>query len=116
MERRECKRLEKIKFTGVNKLNLRYMTLQEAFKALRSFMFDSYQNGIRDVLVVTGKGRKFLEHDKPKGAIRSRFPEWLQHEDIKPYVIDSCQAARHHGGEGAWYVRLHNRTRSRSKG
>lgn len=117
MERRECRRLEKVNFTSANKLDLHHMNRQKAFQTLRSFIFNSCQNGIRDVLIVTGTGRRSWEWDKSEGTLRSSLPGWLRHEDIKPYVIDfHSPTARHHGGEGSWYVRLRSRVRSKSKG
>lgn len=117
MERREYRRLEKVIFTSDNELDLHYMDRQEAFQKLRSFIFDRCQNGVRDVMIITGKGRKSWEWGKPRGTLHNLLPGWLQHKDIKPHVIDfHCPAARHHGGEGACYVRLRRLAQGKSKG
>jgi DNA-nicking Smr family endonuclease len=41
--------------------------------------------------------------------LRRVVPHWLRLPDVRPFVLGFEEAARHHGGEGALYVRLRRR-------
>jgi DNA-nicking Smr family endonuclease len=67
------------------------------------------------VLVVTGKGGApsgdalFEE----RGVLRRVVPHWLRLPDLRPLVLGFEEAAGHHGGSGALYVRLRRRREMR---
>ena len=67
------------------------------------------QQGLRHVLVITGKGASFGSD----GVLRQAVPSWFSTPLFKPYVSAYEDAARHHGGQGALYVRLAARSGSR---
>ena len=41
-----------------------------------------------------------------RGVLRTMLPVWLNEPSLAPMVSGWSVAARGHGGEGAWYVRL----------
>jgi len=67
---------------------------------LEAFIFRSWTEGMRAVLVITGKG---LRGD---GVLRRMTPEWLADPRLRDVVAGISEAQRHHGGQGALYVAL----------
>ncbi len=88
-------------------IDLHGMRQAEAHQALRSFLHRSQGAGLTIVLVVTGKGA--ADADTPfteRGVLRRMVPHWLRLPDLRPLVVGFGEAAHHHGGAGALYVRL----------
>lgn len=86
------------------RLDLHEMTQQEAFAALIAFLHRAYTDGLRTVLVITGKGRG------GEGTLRRAFSHWLEAEALRGYIGGYHAASRGHGGDGAWYVRIRRNT------
>ena len=92
------------------RIDLHGMTQTEARGALHRFVHARWQRGDRTILVITGKGAK-TEYDyiaamSERGILRTMLPIWLSEPSLAPMVSGWSVAARGHGGEGAWYVRL----------
>ena len=58
---------------------------------------------------MTGKG---LTRDEG-GVLRRVVPMWLEAPNLRDVVVGFGEAARHHGGEGALYVRIRRADRAR---
>jgi DNA-nicking Smr family endonuclease len=85
----------------------------EAHQVLRGFLHRSQAAGLKVVLVITGKGGA-PAGDAPfgeRGVLRRVVPHWLRLPDLRPLVVGFEEAAPHHGGAGALYVRLRRPTR-----
>ena len=67
-----------------------------AYRALIRFFVQCQGQGMRLVLVITGKG----------GILRSALPLWLGQSDLRPLVAGLREAHARHGGGGAFYVLL----------
>lgn len=91
------------------KLDLHGMTLGSAHPRLTEFILRSHANGLRLVLVVTGKGKERAE-DGPipirRGVLRHQVPTWLAMPPLGAVVLQVTQAHLTHGGGGAYYVYL----------
>ncbi len=87
------------------RVDLHGMTQSEAHALLFSFLHRAYADGLRYVLVITGKGSSLGSH----GVLRRAVPEWLATSPFRGMVSSHDAAARHHGGAGALYVRLRRR-------
>jgi len=90
------------------KIDLHGMRQAEAHAALRAFIHRAHADGVRLVLVVTGKGRPdhgVMQHEE-RGVLRRSVPHWLSAPDLRSAVLGFEEASRRHGGEGAFYVRL----------
>ncbi len=87
------------------RIDLHGMTQDRARAALTNFLFNAQEEGLRAVLVITGKGVS------GEGVLRRRFPEWLAEPELRKIVAGLSTAERHHGGEGAFYVALKRKTR-----
>jgi DNA-nicking Smr family endonuclease len=88
------------------RLDLHGMRQASAFHALAAFLRQAQARGARTVLVITGKGR---EADSESGVLRQVVPKWLAEPQFRQLVVGFEGAARRHGGEGAFYVRLRRR-------
>jgi len=90
------------------RLDLHGRTLDRAREDLLRFVQSSFTQGMRGLLVITGKGRSTRDSwfAPGEGAIKREFPLWLEDPAIKSYILSVSQARNQHGGSGAWYVYL----------
>ena len=77
------------------------MTQGEAHAALAAFMKEAAARGVRNLLIITGKGR-----DDNEGVLRMQLKIWLDALPQAALIRDIRQAAPRHGGAGAFYVML----------
>lgn len=103
LEPRRLRRISRERDPIEARIDLHGMTQFEAEDRLKAFIRSAYAQGMRAVLVVTGKGYS------GDGIIRRRAPEWLASRDLREMVAGVSSAARRHGGEGALYVALKRR-------
>lgn len=85
------------------RIDLHGMSQSRASLALNSFIHACYMDGIRLVLVITGKGQAGT------GILRRQVPNWLLSGELRPMVAACHEAHISHGGSGALYVRLKRR-------
>ena len=88
------------------RIDLHGLTQGEAHTLLHAFVHRAHAQGLRHVLVITGKGSSF----RSDGILRQAVPHWFATPIFRPYVSAFEDAARHHGGNGALYVRLRRKT------
>jgi DNA-nicking Smr family endonuclease len=91
------------------RLDLHGRTQAEAHAALLRFLRRAQGQGVRIVLVITGKGARSDESSRAQGVLRRQVPIWLQLPEFRPYVVGFGEAHVSHGGEGALYVRVRRR-------
>lgn len=94
------------------KLDLHGLRQDEAQRALYAFLRRSQAAGAKVAIVVTGKGLS----REDGGVLRRMAPMWLQAPALRDVVVSFGEAARHHGGEGALYVRIKRVDRARGGG
>jgi len=82
------------------RLDLHGMDQDRARAVLTGFLLRAYDEGVRAVLVITGKGYQ------GDGILRRRTPDWLAEPPLRAVVAGVSEAGRRHGGEGALYVAL----------
>jgi DNA-nicking Smr family endonuclease len=90
------------------RIDLHGMTQQQAHAALLRFLHRAQADGIRTVLVVTGKGSRSASDgaERERGVLKRQVPLWLALPEFRPLVVGFDAAHVGHGGEGALYVRL----------
>lgn len=88
------------------RIDLHGMTQEEAHDLLLGFLIRAHGQGLRHVLVITGKGRA------GDGVLRRAVPQWLVGAAFRGLASGCEPAARGHGGDGALYVRLKRGGRS----
>jgi len=82
------------------RLDLHGLDQDRARAVLTAFLIRAQAEGVRAVLVITGKG---FHGD---GVLKRRTPEWLAEPPLRKVVAGVSEAHRRHGGEGALYVAL----------
>jgi len=109
MDRRRRDKLRRGRMVPEARLDLHGMTAERAHAALTRFITTAHADGLRLVLVITGKGRP---PDTPEpgargtGVLRHSVPHWLAAPPLTRKVLDVVEAHRRHGGGGALYVYL----------
>lgn len=87
------------------RIDLHDRTQVVAHYALLGFLRQAQAQGLRMVLVITGRGASFGS----RGVIRRALPHWFETPEFRPLVSGFEPAEREHGGEGAFYVRIRRR-------
>lgn len=107
------KGIKKGSFHIDKKIDFHGRSLLQSEDLFNNTIIESYNNGQRCLLFVTGKGlyklKNYEERDKPKlyhGIIRSSFVEWARSKKFSKYILSFEQASIEHGGDGAFYVYL----------
>ena len=93
------------------RLDLHGLRQQDAYVVLRGFLARCQADGLRHVLVITGKGGKLDElatrdfwHAEERGILRRLVPQWLAEPSFRLHVVSFTESATNHGGSGALYV------------
>ena len=100
-------RLTRGKLAPERRLDLHGMTLAEAHPALAGFVRASQAQGLRLVLVITGKGSRGTGDTLGSGGVlRRQVPLWLSQAPLSPLILQIAEAHARHGGAGALYLYL----------
>lgn len=109
MDQKAFQRLKRGRLYPEARIDLHGMTLEQAHPALTGFVMRSYAEGMRLILVITGKG-KSRDDGGPipvrLGVLKHQVPQWLRMAPIGPIVLQVTEAHQKHGGSGAYYVYL----------
>jgi DNA-nicking Smr family endonuclease len=88
------------------RIDLHGLTQNDAYELLYGFLLSAHARGLKHVMVITGKGRSFGS----EGVLKQAVPHWFSTPLFRLLVSAYEDAARHHGGHGALYVRLRRQT------
>ena len=95
------------------RLDLHGLRQHDAYVALRRFLARCQADGLRHVLVITGKGGKAEERQggdfwrtDERGVLRRLVPQWLIEPSFRLHVVSFTESALKHGGSGALYVTI----------
>jgi DNA-nicking Smr family endonuclease len=102
VDRRTAEKFRRGRLDVEARLDLHGMIQEEAHRALVSFVRRAHEDGLRTVLVITGKGG----FGDARGVLRDAVPRWLNESDLRPRVLSCAWAQPKHGGAGALYVLL----------
>jgi DNA-nicking Smr family endonuclease len=94
------------------RLDLHGFTQMQAHAALLLFLRRAQADGVRMVLVVTGKGTAKAGETHERGVLKRQVPLWLSLPEFRALVVGFEDAHVGHGGAGALYVRLRRAQRS----
>jgi len=109
MDRKAFGKLKRGKLKPEAKLDLHGMTLDRARGATTTFLLRAFGDGLRLVLIVTGKGKRSHDLDvipERQGVLRHHLPHWLSAPPLAQMVLQVSEAHGRHGGDGAFYVYL----------
>ena len=114
LERRKARRIARGDEIDA-RLDLHGLTQDEAHRALELFLRRAHADGLRTVIVITGKGGPAGKADtegyvsRERGVLRRMVPLWLDGPTLRGVVIGYSNAHPNHGGSGALYVMLRRR-------
>lgn len=108
IDRKTARKIERGRMGIEARLDLHGDDQATAHARLARFIAEQAAASRKSVLVITGKG---ADGDGPfgepqRGVLRRQVPMWLAAPGLRRYVVGLRNAARHHGGEGAYYVLL----------
>lgn len=92
-------------------LDLHGFTENQAYYQVIDFLKRSQAAGLREVLIITGKGH-FSSHSchsansKGLGVLKKALPRWIQEDPLDKIVFEYATSPQKHGGEGATYLFL----------
>ena len=113
LERKLKQKLSRGRTTADAAIDLHGLRQDEALSALRRFLLAAQRDGLKVVLVVTGKGGRSTSGlgfgEDTIGVLRRAVPLWLAMPEFRALIVGYEEAARTHGGSGALYVRLRRR-------
>lgn len=112
LDRRSAERLRRGRTEPEARIDLHGHTAEEAHGVLSAFVRRCHGQGLRVVLVITGKGRAPEEGHwaaPRRGVLRESVPRWLSLPPLAPLVAGVYPAHVKHGGGGALYVHLKRR-------
>ncbi len=110
---RVSKRIARGRHSIDARLDLHGFRQQDAYVILRRFLARCQADGLRHVLVITGKGgksddtatRDFWQSEE-RGILRRLVPQWLAEPSFRLHVVSFTESAMRHGGSGALYVTI----------
>ena len=103
---------KKIEKNKINSIDLHGYSLEEANNAIKDFILKSYKDGVKKLIVVTGKG---LHSDNEKnpyiskdlGILKYSVPEFIKgSQELMKRIIEFRGASVEDGGSGAFYIFL----------
>ena len=105
---------ENFEINKVQKLDLHGFSLIEANKIVKNFVVQSFENGYKKLLIVTGKGLRSKTRVNPYfseklSVLKYSIPEYIKNnENLSNKIIRISKANIKDGGEGAIYIFLKN--------
>ena len=96
----------KVKPDGV--LDLHGYKLKDARIILQKYIVNAYEENVRNVLIITGKGQNNT------GVLKKEVPLWLNNEILTNLLVNYKIAPKKFGGEGALLVRIKNKNKNKN--
>ena len=90
-------------------------SLDEANKAIKKIIKDSFVKDIRKLVIITGKGihsdnEKDPYKSKKLGILKHSLPEYIRNNlELHPFINELKEAKDEDGGSGAFYILLKKR-------
>jgi DNA-nicking Smr family endonuclease len=114
LDKASAERLKRGQYPIEARIDLHGMTQDDAHGTLGDFIAASARAGRRCVLVITGKGLRRLDDDRPGpdsrrgeiGILRNAVPRWLNEAPNRARILAFAAAQPRDGGGGALYVLL----------
>ena len=101
-----------IETNKIRKLDLHGHSLIESNKIVKEFIIQSYEDGYKKLLIVTGKGLRSKSHNNPYvseelSVLKYSVPEFIKNEvSLNSKVNRISKVEAKNGGEGAFYIFL----------
>jgi len=105
------------KINKMRKLDLHGLSLIEANKIVKKFIIESFNNGYKKLLIVTGKGSRSKSYENPYlseklSVLKYSVPDYIKNdENLNSKISRISEADLKDGGGGATYIFLKNNKR-----
>ncbi len=114
LDRKLKRRLDRGQRGAEAVIDLHGLTQRVAHDRLLVFLRSAQAQGLRVVLVVTGKGRTATPErrdwwEAPAGILRRSVPHWLETPPFRDLVSAYESPGQRRGGEGALYIQIRRR-------
>ena len=96
----------------IRRLDLHGLSLDKANETVKKFIIESFENGYKKLLIITGKGLRSKVHKNPylseqMNVLKYSVPEFIKNdEDLFEKISRISTADLKDGGEGALYIFL----------
>ena len=96
----------------IRRLDLHGLSLNQANKIVKKFIIESFEEGYKKILIITGKGLRSKAHKNPyvseqASVLKHAVPEFIKNdEDLFEKISRISTADLKDGGDGAFYVFL----------
>ena len=106
---------KKIRHEKIKKIDLHGYSLQEANKSVESFIQKCFDNSVTKIIVITGKGLRSKNKEKPYlskylSILKYSVPEFIENNILlSKMIIEITDAKIEDGGGGAFYIYLKNK-------
>tara|TARA_B100001063_G_scaffold186309_1_gene176231 strand:- start:342 stop:803 length:462 start_codon:yes stop_codon:yes gene_type:complete len=94
----------KVKPEGI--LDLHGYKLKDAKITLQKYIVNAYEEKVRTILIITGKGQNST------GILKKEVPLWLNDKMFTSLLVNYKIAPKNLGGEGALLVRIKNKNKN----
>jgi DNA-nicking Smr family endonuclease len=122
LDRRSERRMTRGNVDIEARIDLHGTGIERSRERLLHFLTSSRAEGLRMVLVITGKGASpFGQHTlhgadhyhapERQGRLRRLAPEWFHEREFRAHIAGFQPAHPRHGGGGAFYVKLRRKDR-----
>lgn len=104
-----AKRFRKNEFRVERTLDLHGLTEDRAFESVYKFIINSYNQGLRCVIIITGKGLHASDDEEifsKRAVLKNKVPQWLNTKDLRPLILSITYPSESLGGSGALYILL----------
>ena len=94
----------------IKKLDLHGLSLNQANKIVKKFIIESFEDGYKKLLIITGKGLRSKVYKNPylseqMNVLKHAVPEFIKNdEDLFEKISRISTADLKDGGEGAFYI------------
>ena len=96
----------------IGRLDLHGLSLNKANQRVKKFIIQSFEDGYKKLLIITGKGLRSKVHKNPylseqMNVLKHSVPEYIKNdEDLFEKISRISTADLKDGGDGAFYVFL----------
>ena len=98
------------RFQKTPKLDLHGYSLEKANQEVKRFILETFNNGYKKIMIVTGKGSRSKSYDNPYlseklSILKYSVPEYINSEEnLLNKISNMKKASFEDGGEGAFYI------------
>ena len=111
--------LKKIRIEKIKRIDLHGYTLEEANKAIETFIKKCFDKNVTKIIVITGKGLRSKNISNPYlskdlSILKYSVPEFIETNNfLNKMIIEMADAKIEDGGSGAFYIFLKNKNKIR---